>query len=630
MSYLATLLYGYRQVNLSGSALAQRSILNFTGTGVTAVDNPATGATDVTITAGGSGSALTALTADVVAIGPGVASAEVQAIRGRTVASTAPSDGGILDYNGLTSTWNPVVVSQDGQLSRTGALTVVGIQTYPISTTAPTTGQVLGFNGTYWTPSADATSPAGTTTPEEHGAVRDGVTNDSAAFIAAAATGKTIICGNGTYLINTTGFTLATAYQQLKGNGTTLKTTSNIAICSFGAQGVGVSDVRFLGNSTGASQIAISDNVSTTGYERTFIRGCYIDGFGQAGIITYNFATALHQGTLIDSTVVINCPTYGIWLVGEYCSVVGCGVYQNGIGIRNQAGNNLVVGCKITDNTTGTQDVGGGNDGHGGYYGCDINHNTTNVHSFNSLGQGQPYVGCNIYGTGTSINLVSSIGMRFMHCAIDVDDYFFDGSTGTQFQGCLFPSAFTNTVHDNYNGHASTTRWDHDNRKKDGTWPTFITNDGTAWANSFSGSISLGLPSAVAGTGKIRLPKATVQVVALTNGGVNDMKILETDSSDNLFIGDAARTQAWRSASAASAALVVAGTVYALLDTTTWTIHTNGVDQWVVNSTSANLTPPLKMLNQSAPSTPTGGPYVYGSGGHLYSVNTDGDTFQLS
>ena len=131
MSFLGILFNGYNQVDDNGSELPQRSILNFTGS-VVISDNPSTGATDIEIVTGGT-SAITDLTSDVIATGPGVASATVQAIRGRTVASTLPSDGGLLVYDSPTSTWNPRAASGDVTLDAAGSFTVVGIQTYPVS-----------------------------------------------------------------------------------------------------------------------------------------------------------------------------------------------------------------------------------------------------------------------------------------------------------------------------------------------------------------------------------------------------------------------------------------------------------------------------------------------------------------
>lgn len=155
MSFLGILFNGYNQVDDNGSELPQRSILNFTGS-VVISDNPSTGATDIEIVTGGT-SAITDLTSDVIATGPGVASATVQAIRGRTVASTLPSDGAILLYDSPTSTWNPRAASGDVTLDAAGSFTVVGIQAYPVSTSAPISGDVMAWNTLgFWEPSSAA------------------------------------------------------------------------------------------------------------------------------------------------------------------------------------------------------------------------------------------------------------------------------------------------------------------------------------------------------------------------------------------------------------------------------------------------------------------------------------------
>ena len=153
MSFLSILLNGYNQVDADGVELPQRNILNFKGTGVALADNPSLQATDITITAG-SGSGITDLVADVLATGPGVSTATVQGIRGRTVASTTPADAALLIYDSPVSTWNPRVASGDVTLDSAGAFTVVGIQGFPISTTAPTSNQVPTWDavGGYYKP----------------------------------------------------------------------------------------------------------------------------------------------------------------------------------------------------------------------------------------------------------------------------------------------------------------------------------------------------------------------------------------------------------------------------------------------------------------------------------------------
>lgn len=213
MSYLGILLNGYNQVDDNGSELPQRSILNFTGA-VVISDNPSTGATDIEIVTGGT-SAITDLTADVIAFGPGVASATVQAIRGRTVASTLPSDGALLVYDSPTSTWNPRAASGDVTLDAAGSFTVVGIQTYPVSTTAPISGDVMAWNTLgYWEPSSAAGGgisqltgdiTAGPGTGSQVAAIAAGVIVDNDVNASAAIAGTKIAPDFGSQTVQTTG-----------------------------------------------------------------------------------------------------------------------------------------------------------------------------------------------------------------------------------------------------------------------------------------------------------------------------------------------------------------------------------------------------------------------------------------
>jgi hypothetical protein len=215
MSFLSILLNGYNQINLEDVELPQRNIFNLKGTGVTASDNPTTGATDITITSG-TGSALTALTADVIATGPGVASAEVQGIRGRTVASTTPSDAAVLVYDSPTSTWNPRLIHGDATLDSTGLLTVVGIQGYPVSTDAPLSGDVLAWNTLgFWEPNSAAGGgisqltgdiTAGPGTGSQVAAIAAGVIVDADVNASAAIAGTKIAPAFGGQNITATGY----------------------------------------------------------------------------------------------------------------------------------------------------------------------------------------------------------------------------------------------------------------------------------------------------------------------------------------------------------------------------------------------------------------------------------------
>jgi hypothetical protein len=86
----------------------------------------------------------------------------VDGLRGRTVATTAPSSGQVLEWNG--SAWAPATDNTGGTPTGTagGDLTgtypnpsVDGLRGRPVANTAPSSGQVLEWNGSAWAPGTD-------------------------------------------------------------------------------------------------------------------------------------------------------------------------------------------------------------------------------------------------------------------------------------------------------------------------------------------------------------------------------------------------------------------------------------------------------------------------------------------
>ncbi len=88
------------------------------------------------------GSAITSLTGDVTATGPGAAASTVVALQGHSVSNTAPTDAQMLLWVSGTSKWTPASMSGDATIADSGAIT--------LSTTAVTgkllTGYATGTN----------------------------------------------------------------------------------------------------------------------------------------------------------------------------------------------------------------------------------------------------------------------------------------------------------------------------------------------------------------------------------------------------------------------------------------------------------------------------------------------------
>lgn len=309
-----------------------------------------------------------------------------------------------------------------------------------------------GMDNTYWT-------------PEEFGAKANGTTDDSAAIQAAlnacnVAGGGEVRFQAKTYLVSTGLTVYANTSLVGQGSATILTTSSNITLITITDQGCTVRDLRVTGTGAGASQdgVSVGPFGISSGPPYTRILNITAEGFGRNGIfLAPNTVDVYQHAPLVQGARVTGCQ-YGIRIQGEYHRIVACDLWANTTAIYVPGGNNIISACTITGNTTGVWMVGGGNDGHGMITGCDINHNTTNFRADNTLANGMPLVGCNFYGAGTSIMLVSSTGVRFVGCSIDVANLYFDGSVGTQFQSCLWPmTAAANTFNHNYNAHASKT-----------------------------------------------------------------------------------------------------------------------------------------------------------------------------
>lgn len=95
--------------------------------------------------------------------------------------------------------------------------------------------EVRFYNGTTW---ADLPTAGSTVTPANYGGVGDGVTNDTAALVAALATGQDVDLDGKSWLVNGGTLTMSTSFQKLfssKGTGRLIKASNGTLLSVSGA-----------------------------------------------------------------------------------------------------------------------------------------------------------------------------------------------------------------------------------------------------------------------------------------------------------------------------------------------------------------------------------------------------------
>lgn len=113
---------------------------------------------------------------------------------------------------------------------------------------------------------------------------------------------------------------------------------------------------------------------------------------------------------------------YNDWVAPHFS---GCS-----IGMEQAAGNNVVIGGTIVDNTTGVRLLAGANHCHGGFYGTAINHSATyNLHA-TSVTNGHTFSGVHFYGNGGSTGAIYLQGCKGILIADGIIDCWVYNDTG--------------------------------------------------------------------------------------------------------------------------------------------------------------------------------------------------------
>jgi len=319
---------------------------------------------------------------------------------------------------------------------------------------------------------------AGVITLESFGGIGDGVTTatvDAAAMTAATAAltraakiggatlqlgcGRTYIVGGGAPYSIPAGATIVGC-----GDSSVLKTSANDALFIAAGDHTSFLNFKILGSGSGSSQIGIANQnlgaPANSGFHWMRVDGMVFDSLAGAGVLAFQIpapvvGTTPYFNSLVSNSRFFRCGI-GLWNLAEYSNASNIQVDDCTTGVEAEGGNQAYTGGSITGCTVGFQLDGGGNDAHGFVTGFLINHNTTNLRVWNTMTQGEEFVSDMFYAGDISLTSSHAVVIRSSH--IDANNIYLDGSIGTVFDGDTWPNGCcANTIHNSYNGHASTT-----------------------------------------------------------------------------------------------------------------------------------------------------------------------------
>lgn len=239
----------------------------------------------------------------------------------------------------------------------------------------------------------------------DYGAVADGITDDSAAFTAAAAAANCILVPAGTYLKNTQ--TNISSNQTWILDSATIKQTGTSTIM-FSASNV--SDWAIIGNGvlqgSGAGGPLSECLMYAAGGKRGRVVNLTCKNSSGWGFKRDPGTFATPRG---DMNQYVNCSGYSNYYGmectagsgAEYSTWTNCNFTSNTFGAAIEAGNITLSGGNIVDNINGLYLGPGTNHGHGICSGVSINHNTNYNLKADTITNGYVFSGCRFYADST-------------------------------------------------------------------------------------------------------------------------------------------------------------------------------------------------------------------------------------
>jgi hypothetical protein len=295
-------------------------------------------------------------------------------------------------------------------------------------------------------------NPAGVCRLEDFGAVGDGVTNDSAAFTAAldavaAGTYGTLQLGAKTYLCD--GYN----WDGGAGNGGTIVGHGSKSILKYRVASVSFAspamiyarnidslvlrDFVIQGDGVLAQRGMLFGLADSTAPQHLDISGVHCLDLTTCGMHFTNPPAPTSQIAQVAYCRAYNCGV-GV-IVGAELGVSNVNVSGCTIGVEISAGNLSWNGGVINENDTGILLEPSGNDGHGTFTGTTINHNTTYGIDSQGIANGMTFAGCHVYANDVRIKDNTGI-IDFIGCSLEPVNLTFDNCL-VRFVACRLNTA---------------------------------------------------------------------------------------------------------------------------------------------------------------------------------------------
>lgn len=314
-------------------------------------------------------------------------------------------------------------------------------------------------------------------TPEEFGAVGNGVTDDAPAIQDALDSGYPVLLSNKSYnigstlLIGSKGQLSGLGEESLiiaKGNFSAIKLVgSDAQIRNIGLVGSDSITVDFHNNhgilvdgSDGMISYLMLDNI-------------FINGFGGSGVHIYDNRPPFYRPSVIANSVTAsNCNIgFNFGDLAEYSIFSNCVANENNIGVNISGGNNSFNGGMIVSNRTGVNITDGVNNAHSVMTGTMINHNIEYAVKSDGVTYGYLFNACMLYYG--DIYLKNSTGIKITNSDLYIPSFYTENSV-TEILGNKW--LITPTFHLDWNGTTSINRF-FDNNFKLGGQPSYIQSE---------------------------------------------------------------------------------------------------------------------------------------------------------